>query len=61
MTAVYSDAVDFVISDEGYRAFLKWERLFTEYPVNGVPANIAASRMVWADGELAVRNSGLKA
>jgi hypothetical protein len=55
MTGVYSDAADFVISDEGYKRFLKWEKLFTEHPIPGIPANIAASRMVWADGELAVR------
>jgi hypothetical protein len=57
MTGVYSDAVDFVISNKGYERFLKWEQVFTKYPLAGVSANLAASRMTWADGELAARNS----
>jgi hypothetical protein len=57
MTGVYSDAADFVISDEGYKRFLKWEKLFTEHPIPGIPANIAASKMVWADGELRVNEN----
>jgi hypothetical protein len=53
----YVDAADFVISDKGYKTFLKWENLFTEHPISGVPANIAASRMVWADGELRAKEN----
>jgi hypothetical protein len=60
MTGIYLDAADFVISDEGHKRFLMWENLFTEHPISGVPANIAASRMVWADGELAAQNLAIQ-
>jgi len=54
----HSDAAaEWVCSDEGYKRFLAWEREFTRHPLPGLPAHLAASRLTWADAELAVRKS----
>jgi len=51
----HSDAaVEWVLSDAGYKRFLGWERIFTRHPLPGVPAHIAASKMTWGDAEAAV-------
>jgi hypothetical protein len=42
-------AAEWLISDAGYKRFLKWEKLFTKHPLAGVPAHLAASRAAWAD------------
>jgi hypothetical protein len=47
--SVEDRAAEWLISDDGYRRFLKWERLFTEHALAGVPAHRAASRAAWAD------------
>ena len=51
----YSDAAaEWVCSNAGRKRFLAWEKKFIQYPVPGLPAHLAASRLTWADAEVAV-------
>jgi hypothetical protein len=50
-------AVEWVMSDVGYKRFLAWEREFTRHPLPGVVPHFAASRLTWIDAELAVTNA----
>jgi hypothetical protein len=49
-------AAEWLISNAGFDRFLKWEQLFTEHPIAGVAAHLAASRAVWADAMLETRS-----
>ena len=44
-------AAAWVISDAGYKRFRRWEKLFEQFPLAGVPPHIAASKLCWADAD----------
>ena len=49
----HSDAAaEWVCSNAGHKRFLAWEKMFTRYPISGLPAHLAASRLTWADAEV---------
>jgi hypothetical protein len=59
--SVEDRAAEWLISDAGYKRFLKWEKIFTEHALAGVPAHLAASRAAWADAMLETQSIDTKA
>jgi hypothetical protein len=57
--SVEDRSAEWLISEAGYKNFLKWEKIFRKYPLSSVPPHIAASHMARVDAQLAVESDSV--